>query len=453
MVSISGAVRRIKQEVLEPLSRTAIEEVCRELNHVWRSGPLDPANTVALFVRQIVEGNISCEQVRHLGSEPFTAAAYCQARQRLPLGVLRTLSGRVCGAIRQGTREDPDYRWFGHKVHVLDATSFSMPDTPELREYFGMPSNQKPGCGFPVAHVLGLFDARTGVWEADVVSPLRTGDVNNTPQVHDRIGEGDVVLGDDAFSTYAHVALLLQGNMNALFPNHHKRIVDFTPGRPHGEPGKRSNAKFKGMPSSRWIRSLGEEDQLVEWFKPVDKPGWMTQEQFDALPASIIVREVRRTVRRKGFRPITVTVITTLLDERKYPAEELIKLRMSRWVVETDLRHLKTTLGMDLLHCETVEGVKKEVAVFQIVYNLVRVVMMEGARRQGVPLDRVSFADALAWVRHAGPEDELPDLVVNPYRPDRVEPRAVKRRPKEYDRLTKPREELRKALKNKEKSV
>jgi hypothetical protein len=121
--------------------------------------------------------------------------------------------------------------------------------------------------------------------------------------------------------------------------------------------------------------------------------------------------------------------------------------------VETDLRHLKTTLGMDLLHCETVEGVKKEVAVFQIVYNLVRVVMMEGARRQGVPLDRISFADALAWVRHAGPGDELPDLVVNPYRPDRVEPRAVKRRPKEYDRLTKPREELRKALKNKAKSV
>lgn len=448
MVSISGALGRIKQEVFEPLSRTAIEEVCLELDHVWRSGPLDPPNTVGLFVRQISEGNISCEQVRHLGSEPFTAAAYCQARQRLPLEVLRRLSGRVCDAIRRGSQEDEEYRWFGHKVHVMDSTSFSMPDTLELREYFGMPSNQKPGCGFPVAHTMALFDARTGVWEADVVSPLNTGDVSNTPQIHGRLSEGDVVLGDDAFSTYAHVALLLQREMNALFPNHHKRRVDFTPGRPHAKPGE-----GKGLPKSRWIKSLGKDDQLVEWFKPRSRPKWMTREQFDALPDSIIVREVRRTVRRKGFRPITVTIITTLLDEQKYPAEELIKLRMSRWVVETDLRHLKTTLGMELLHCEKVEGVKKEVAVFQIVYNLVRVVMMEGARRQGVPLDRISFADALAWMRHAGPEDELPDLVVNPYRPNRVEPRAVKRRPKEYDRLTKPRGELRKALKNKEKSV
>jgi len=453
MVSISGALRRIKQDVLAPLGRTVIEEVCRELSHVWRSGPLDPANTVALFVRQIVEGNVSCEQVRHLGDEPFTAAAYCQARQRLPLVVLQRLSARVCDAIREGTADQAEYQWFGHRVHLLDASSFSMPDTPELREHFGMPTNQKPGCGFPVSHVLGLFDARTGVWEADVVSPLRTGDVSNAPQTHGRMGEGDVVLGDDSFSTYGHVALLLQGKMNALFPNHHKRMVDFTPGRPHGKPGERSNGKFKGLPSSRWIRSLGRDDQLVEWFRPRERPKWMTAEQFDALPESVIVREVRRTVRRKGFRPITVTVITTLLDPREYPAEELIKLRMSRWVVETDLRHLKTTMGMDLLRCESVEGVKKELAVFQIVYNLVRVVMMEGARRQGVPLDRISFADALAWLRHAGTDDDLPDLVVNPHRPNRVEPRAVKRRPKEYDRLTKPREELRKALKNKEQSV
>lgn len=452
MVSISGALGRIKQEVLQPLSRRAIEEVCRELGHVWRSGPLDPANTVALFVRQIVEGNISCEQVRHLGNAPFTAAAYCQARQRLPLAVLQTISQRVCDAIRRVTGDQPEYHWLGHRVRVMDSTNFSMPDTTELRDHFGTPTNQKPGCGFPVSHVLGLFDLPTGVWEADVVSPLNTGDVSNTPRIHGRMSEGDVVLGDDSFSTYAHVALLLQGKMHALFPNHHKRMVDFTPGRAHGEPGKRSNGKFKGLPSSRWIRLLGEDDQLVEWFKPRDKPGWMTQEQFDALPESIIVREVRRTVRRKGFRPIIVTVITTLLDEQKYPAEELIKLRMSRWDVEIDLRHLKTTMGMELLHCESVEGVKKEMAVFQIVYNLVRMVMMEGARRQGVALDRISFADALAWVRHAEVDDELPDLVVNPHRPDRIEPRAVKRRPKEYDRLTKPRDELRKALKNKGKS-
>ena len=120
--------------------------------------------------------------------------------------------------------------------------------------------------------------------------------------------------------------------------------------------------------------------------------------------------------------------------------------------VETDLRHLKTTMKMDVLRCESVEGVKKEVAVFQIVYNLVRAVMMEASRRQQVGVDRISFADALGWMRHARPGDELPDLVVNPYRPGRVEPRDVKRRPKEYDRLTKPRRELQKELKKKGKS-
>jgi hypothetical protein len=136
--------------------------------------------------------------------------------------------------------------------------------------------------------------------------------------------------------------------------------------------------------------------QLVEWFKPAGEPQWMSREQFDALPESIVVREVRRTVRRKGFRPVTVTIVTTLLDEKKYPADELVTLRMTRWGVETDLRHLKTTMGMDVLRCESVEGVKKELAVFQIVYNLVRVVMMEASRRQQAGVDRISFADALA---------------------------------------------------------
>jgi hypothetical protein len=452
MVSIMGALARIKGDVSDHLSRTAVEEVCRELDHTWRSGPLDPANTVALFIRQVAQGNVSCEQVRHLADEPFTAAAYCQARQRLPLEVLRTLSKRVCGAIGRGTEGQEQYRWLGHKVHILDGTSFSMPDTPELREHFGQPTGQKPGCGFPVGHALALFDAKTGVWEADVISPLYTGDVSNTPQVHGSVGEGDVVLGDDSFSGYAHVALLFQGKKHVLVPNHHRRLIDFTAGRPHLRPGGRNEGDPKGLPTSRWICSLGEDDQLVEWFKPGKKPEWMNQEQFDALPESIVVREARRTVRRKGFRPLTVTVITTLLDEKKYPADELVKLRMSRWGVETDLRHLKTTMGMDVLRCESVEGVKKEVAVFQIVYNLVRVVMMEASRRQQVGVDRISFADALAWVRYAQPGDELSDLVVNPYRPGRVEPRAVKRRPKEYDRLTKPRKELQKALKNKEKS-
>jgi hypothetical protein len=304
-----------------------------------------------------------------------------------------------------------------------------------------------------VAHLLALFDVKTGAWECDVALPLRTGDVSRAADAHPLMGEGDLALGDDSFSTYAHFALLSGRKMHGLFPNHHRRIVDFTPNRPHLKPGEASDERTKGRPRSRWVKSLGEGDQVVEWFKPKSRPRWMSKEQYDALPQSLMVREVRRTVRRKGFRPVTVTVVTTLLDPEKYPADELVTLRMNRWCVETDLGHLKTTMGMDVLRCETVEGVSKELAVFKIVYNLVRVVMMEAARRQGVAADRISFADALAWVRHAGPHDELPDLVVVPHRPGRVEPRAIKRRPKQFDLMNKPREELRQKLREEAISV
>src|SRR5439155_19234856 len=167
---------------------------------------------------------------------------------------------------------------------------------------------------------------------------------------------------------------------------------------------------------------------------------------YEALPESIIVREVRRVVRLGNGRRITVTIITTLLDPVLYPADELIELRLRRWDVETNLRHLKTTMGLDVLKCKTEAGVRKELAVFCLVYNFVRVVMLQAARRQQVPVARISFADALKWMRHVRPGDRLVDLVINPLRANRIEPRCRKRRPKQYDLMNKPRRVLRKAL-------
>ena len=165
----------------------------------------------------------------------------------------------------------------------------------------------------------------------------------------------------------------------------------------------------------------------------------MAAVDFAALPASIPLRQMHYHVRRSGFRTRAITVVTTLLDAERYPAEELAELYLRRWHIETCFRHLKQTLGMDILHCKTVEGVLKEMQVFLLVYNLVRTVMLEAGHRQGVPPDRVSFADALRWLRHARPGQPLRRLIVNPLRPNRIEPRAVKRRPKEYSRLTIPR--------------
>ena len=231
---------------------------------------------------------------------------------------------------------------------------------------------------------------------------------------------------------------------------HHARTVSFTPHRPYVPQGKPNP---NGLPRTLWIKSLSWQDQIVECFEPALCPKWMNTADYATLPESILVRELRRTVHLKGRRSVTVTVVTTLLEAQKYPAQELVQLTMRRWDVETNIAHLKTTMGMDVLRCQTVLGVKKKLAVFPLVYNLVRAVMLEAASRQSVPVARVSFSDTLKWLRRVRPAERLPVLLVNLYRPERIEPRAVKRRPKEYDRLTKPRRELRKALQHQHRKV
>ena len=158
-------------------------------------------------------------------------------------------------------------------------------------------------------------------------------------------------------------------------------------------------------------------------------------------------------LRSEGLERYDITLVTTLLDPKAYPAADLLELRLRRWDVETCIRHIKTTMKMDVLHCQSDQGVRKEVAVFCLVYNLVRLVMLEASRRQDVPVSRISFADAYKWMRHARPGDTMPPLIVNPYRPNRVEPRCRKRRPKKYKLMNKPRAVLRKLLKNKRKKA
>jgi hypothetical protein len=445
MANIAASLEHIKRNPLGVLDRKIVERVCREHGHEWRQRQLDPATTVALFLQQVAHGNVSCCQVRHLADNgsSFTAQAYCDARARVPLEVYNDLMAEVCEATMPQARR-PEYLWHGHRTFHIDGSAFSMPDTPELRKAFGTPSGQKEGCGFPVAHLLVLFSAQSGLLLNAWASPLQTGDMAQTPEAHVLLDEGDLLIGDDSFSGYAHLAMLVKQNLHGLFPVHHLRIVDFAKGRPHCAEGKEAVA---GMPRSRWIKSLGKEDQLVEYFRPAQKPRWMSREDFDALPESIVVRELRRTVCRPGLGHATLVLVTTLLDARKYPAADLLELRLRRWDVETNLGHIKTTMGMDVLHCKSEQGVRKELAVFCLVYNLVRAVMLEASRRQEVPVARISFADALHWMRHARPGEPLPDLIVNPRRPNRVEPRCKKRRPKQYDLMGKPRAVLRAALK------
>jgi hypothetical protein len=445
MLTIPQALRRIKGNLADAVPESLLRQICRDLGHAFRQRTLTPVVTTYLFLRQVLHGKTAVGNLRHKSGLDFTDSAYCRARARLPLAFFRRLQRAVLANCQGEGEADAAARWHGHRLFFLDGSSFSMPDTPELQEAFGQPGAQAPGCGFPAAHLLVLFDAHAGFLLKALPAPLRTHDLSRAALMHRELQAGDLLLGDRAFCSYAHLALCRQRKLHGLFRAHQRLLVDFRPHRRHTHP-RRAARGPAGRPRSRWLRRLGERDQLVEYFKPTRRPVWMTAEQYAELPESLVVREVRFRVRERGRRVREVTLVTTLLDARRYSARALAKLYAKRWQVETDLRHLKQTLGVDVLRCETVPGVVKELLMFVVVYNLVRRMMQEASRRQGVAPGRISFVDALRWLRHARPGEELPRLRVNPGRPGRVEPRVKKRRPKPYDLMTKPRDELRKAL-------
>jgi hypothetical protein len=223
-------------------------------------------------------------------------------------------------------------------------------------------------------------------------------------------------------------------------------IVDFTPGRPFVRPSVRRTPAVTGLPRSRWHTALGPHDQLVTWLKPKTRPAWLAQETLAALPEAFMLREVRYPIGTPGFRTRQITLVTTLLDAAIYRVAELAELSRRGWQVESSLGQLQTTMHMDVLHGKTATGVLTELTVFAIIDNLVRLVIWPSARLQQVDAARMSFLDALRWLETSGRGLPLAALLVNPARPDRVEPRVKKRRPKAFPFMIKPRHELRHQL-------
>jgi hypothetical protein len=438
-LSIPQILRQFKADVSKALAPERIVKICGYLGHKYRERVLDPVITVQVFLMQILHGNTACTALSRLAGIPFTAEAYCQARTRLPLALFEELLEHLCDAL---VATIDAALWHGHRTWSIDGSSFSMSDTPQLQAHFGQPSAQAKGCGFPVAHILALFDAGTGLLLQLVASPMRTSDLRHTALMHAEMGAGDILLADRGFASYGHLALLFLREIHAVFRCHQKQIVSFDVDRKHTSQGK----PLKGLPRSKYVRRLGHWDQVVEYTKPKTKPKWMDDATWATLPATLFIRELRFLTPQRGYRTRVITLVTTLLDPETYPASELAELYLSRWQIEVNFRHLKTTMGMEVLHCKTVAGVLKELHMFAIAYNLVRLVMLEASRQQNVPLDRISFIDALRWLRDAESDTLLTALVVNPARPNRVEPRVIKRRMKKYKLMQKPRRDLRKAL-------
>jgi hypothetical protein len=456
MAIVFASFDRIKLELDRYLPATQVEQICRDSGHRWRERQLGPVLTVQLFVLQILNCNTAIRHLRHLAKLPVKAAAYCKARMRLPLDALQELLRQSAAAMGEAlagqlkalndsaaiatTAAD----WRGHRVLLVDGSSTIVPDTPQLQKVFQQPKGQKTGCGLPVPKVLGLFDAYTGLIVEIMAFALYVHEQSKVWLLHPLLKSADLLVADRGFCSFVHVALLASRQVLCVFRMHQGQIVNF---RPHRKSQRQSRTTDrKGRPTSTWVKRLGKHDQLVRWHKPKACPKWMDAESFGTLPEELSVRELRYTLAIKGLRTRVVTIATTLLDPLLYPKEAIAELYGLRWRIETHWGELKTTLNMRRIKCKTEAGVRKELAVYALVHNLIHVVMMHAAILQKVQASRISFVDALRWLCSAVLGEQMPNLEVNPDRPNRIEPRVIKNRESPYSKMTRPRTVLRRNL-------
>jgi Transposase DDE domain len=408
MVEMFTALARLKREPLADLPLGPdLDQAMAVRGHRWRDRLLPPLVTLRLFLIQILAGNCSIAQLRQLGGVDFALSSYSEARSRLPLDVLQWLlqwmqarAEESVGAVKK----------LGQRVLIADGSSYSMADTPELRAHFDLPAGTRPGVGYPAGKLMGLLDAATGLFVSLLALPLFMHDARGVLELHPMLRPGDILLGDRAFCSFCHLALLQARGVFACVRLHQRR-------------------KEKAGGVSRWKR-------------PTKPPGWMDLIGLMLLPKCLDVRIVAYTIARKGYRTRRVLIATTLMDTTLWPDEKIAELYGQRWQIETCFDHLKTTMNMNVLRCTTVDGVTKELAMYLAAYNLVRLVMLEAAKRQGVSPDRISFVDAMRWTlaRMLGLKG-VRRLIVNPDRRGRSQLRVIRRRLKEYDLLTQPRRE------------
>lgn len=436
-MDIVHAVKHVKQEFAHCLTPHSIERACRAENHVWRQRELGPTETIHAFLLQVLNGNTACTHVVRLANLNCSAEAYCQARARLPLSVYERVLAQTVEMARRSAHAPT---WRGHRTFLVDSSSFSMADTDELRAHFGQPPGQRAGCGFPTAYWLTLFDAETGLLIKQLAAPLHTHDMSQVSKMHPALTAGDVLVGDRAFASYAHWALLSRQNVHGLLRAHQRMLISFRKDRKLV--GKQSAGVTASRANSRLIRKLGKYDQLVEYARPKTRPEWIDEKTYRQLPDTMIVRELQIHIKLRTRRTRTVRLVTTLLDPEKYPAEALAALYQQRCEIETNLGYLKTTMGMDVLRCRSVPGILKEMTVYALVYNLVRLVMLRASERQQVKPSTISFIDAYRWLAQACWHSQPLRLIVNPRRPNRYHPRVRKRRPKQYPLLKRPRDQL-----------
>jgi hypothetical protein len=397
--------------------------------------------TFECFVWQLLQRETSCREVvrqvqallRLHGRPPVDEgdSAYVQARQRLP-------RERLENALT-ATAQTADHRaggggaLQGRPVKAADGSTTQLADTPKNQKRYPQSRSQQPGCGFPILKLVGLFSLTSGAILQVALGSLRHHDLRLFRQLWEHLKPGDILLGDRAWGEYTTLAGLPGQGVDVVARLHARRKVDF-----------------------RQAQRRAKQDGLFTWTKGCNQSQILTAQQWRQLPAQITVRVIRFTATIRGFRSRRVTLVTTLLDPQCYPATEIIALYARRWRLELCLRDLKTTMGMEQLRCKTPDMAEKELRAYLVAHNLIRCVMAEAVARYEVELERISFTgtvDALRQYSAALAQAQTrklrrqlwEDLLLNlardlvRLRPHRIEPRAVKRRPKPYPLLNQPR--------------
>ena len=422
------------------LSQDRIEKAFGTARWLWQGWVYTAYVTIWVFLSQCISPDHSCrDAVARLiawrlsqGQKPCSAdtGAYCTARADLPEEVLHALVRETGKEIED--RSPEGWLWHGRKVRVVDGSTVTMPDTPENQAAYPQQKSQKPGCGFPIARILVIFSLSVGtVLEAAIgkYQGKQTGENSLLRGLYGALDEGDVILADRYFSGWFDIVLPLQRGIDVVVRKHQLRRTDFREGT--------------------W---LGKDDHLVSWSKPV-RPKWMSVAQYRELPDELTLREVRVRVIQKGFRTRSLLVVTTLTDAEQYPPEEIALLYRRRWQAELHLRSLKIVLQMDQLRCKKPERVRNEFWTHLLGYNLIRGVMAQAALESGRSPWEISFKGTLQTLSQFLPillskisseawcEALLAAIATHivGHRPDRMEPRKVKRRRKHYQYLCKPR--------------
>ena len=447
----STAVTLSKLQNLEGLafrdsfSSSHMSEVMSRHGSEFRDRAYAPDVTLMAFCTQLISSDSSCREVvtklnrdrTKSGLMPISSStsAYCQARSRLSLGLVKDLATDSGEFMEKAVPSE--WLWKGRHLKLIDGSTLSMPDTPENQQRWPQHDQQDEGVGFPIMRIVGVLSMATAACLGLAYGPYQgkeTGEHALARQLLPLIHQKDILLADRYYCSYFLIAQVLAQGADFITRLHGARNYDFRRGH-----------------------RLGEGDHIVELVKP-PIPKWMDQETYDSIPETLKLREMKSD--HKDEHGDEVIIVTTLLNPETYPRSEVLGAYRLRWNVELDLRSLKTVMGMDILSCKSPEMIEKEVWTYILAYNLIRQLICQAAEKHKVEPRRISFTGAIQTFNaflpliNVGPAefskrmyDAMIDIIAQhkiPNRPGRSEPKAVKRRPKAYPRLTKPRSQLKK---------